>query len=190
MQDPWSSFPRRTLRLQNRSYHTVYDDRRRIYVPGTRPPEVPKPRIRRSRLKIRAANNPVRNVIKVAREYEAFLARPEVYGYRQVAQNFGISKVMVSYYLTLLNRLPTDFISWLETCEEELPLTFFSLKRLRPVTMLDEPDRRPELVVLTRKLIEEMQGDPSEAVPALLELLGESALATPKPREHRSIQLD
>ncbi|TWT58322.1 hypothetical protein KOR42_16960 [Thalassoglobus neptunius] len=190
VQDACRSFPRRTLRLQNRSYYTVYDDRRRIYVPGNRPPEVPKPRIRPSRLKIRAANNPTRNVIKVAREYEAFLARPEVYGYRQVAQNFSISKVMVSYYLTLLNRLPADFISWLENCEEELPLTFFSLKRLRPVTMLDEPDRRPELLVLTRKLIEEMQGEPSEAVPALLELLGESSLATPKPREHRSIQLD
>jgi hypothetical protein len=97
---------------------------------------------------------------------------------------------MVSYYLTLLNRLPVDFISWLEACEEELPLTFFSLKRLRPVTMLDEPDRRPELVALARKLIEEMQGEPSEAVPVLLELLGEPTLATPNPREHRSIQLD
>lgn len=129
-------------------------------------------------------------MIKVACKYEAFLARPKVYGYHQFAQNFGISKVMVSYYLTLLKRLPTDFISWLETCEEELPLTFFSLKRLRPVTMLDEPDRRPELVALSRKLIEEMQGDPSEAVPALLELLGESSLATPIPREHCSIQLD
>ena len=190
MQDACSFFPRRTLPLQNRRYYTVYDDRRRIYVPGNRPPEVPKPRISPSRLKIRAANNPTRNVIKVAREYEAFLARPEVYGYRQVAQKFGISKVMVSYYLTLLNRLPVDFISWLEACEEELPLTFFSLKRLRPVTMLDEPDRRPELVALARKLIEEMEGEPSEAVPILLELLGEPTLATPNPREHRSIQLD
>lgn len=96
MQDHLSSIPRRRLRIQNRSDHTVYEDRRRIYVPGTRPPEVPKPRIRRSRPKIRAANNPDRNVIKMAREYEALLARPEVYGYRQVAQNFRISKVMVS----------------------------------------------------------------------------------------------
>lgn len=103
VQDACSSSSRRTLPLRNRRYYTVYDERRRVYVPGDRPKEIPKPRIRLSRLKIRAANTPTRNVIKVAREYKAFLARPEVYGYRQVAENFGISKVMVSYYLTLLN---------------------------------------------------------------------------------------
>ena len=90
----------------------------------------------------------------MAREYEAFLAQSDVYGHRQVAQNFSISKVMVSYYLTLLNRLPTDFISWLENCEENLPLTFFSLKRLRPVTMLDEPDRYPEARIFPCSIVE------------------------------------
>ena len=148
-----------------------------------------KPQIKRSRLRSRAENTAVRNVISVAREYEAHLALPGVYSYREVAANFGVSKVMVSYYLTLLARLPADFLAWLEACTEKLPLTFFSLKRLRPVTLLDEADRKAALLALIRTLIEEMEGQPSEAVPKLLRIMDDELHQAPG-RFFRAIQLD
>ena len=47
-------------------------------------------------------------------------------------EQFGISKVTVGYHLALLTRLPADFVAWLEACTEDLPLAFFSLRRLGP----------------------------------------------------------
>jgi hypothetical protein len=168
----------------------VYDEGRRKYARGDRPQRAVTPRINQSRLRGRAANNPVRNIISVAREYEKHLARSDIFGYRQVAEHFGVSKVMVSYYLALLNRLPQVFIAWLECCTENIPLAFFSLKRLRPVTRLDEDERKGMLLALAQTLVTEMEGEPSDAVPELLRLQGEQSISGPRSREHRSIQLD
>jgi hypothetical protein len=72
-----------------------------------------------SRLRIRTANTVVRtvvrNVVPVSREYEAYLSLPNDYTYLEVSEHFGISKVMVSYYLALLTRWSQDFLAWLES---------------------------------------------------------------------------
>lgn len=62
---------------------------------------------------------------------------------------------------------------WLEACTEDLPIAFFSLRRLRPVTMMPEPERKGSLLELARTLVREMEGHPSEAVPDLLWMLDE-----------------
>jgi hypothetical protein len=41
-----------------------------------------------------------------------------------------------------------DFVAWLEACKEELPLVFFSLMRLRAVTILQETDRKETMIRL------------------------------------------
>lgn len=190
MPDTGSFFRGKVLRLENIGYYTIYENRRRKFIFGPRPKNLTAPRIRRSRLKIRAETQAIRNVIAIAREFEAFLARPEVYGYQQVAKHFGVSKVMVSYYLALLTRLPADFVAWLETCTEELPVAFFSLRRLRTVTILEEAKRKDALLTLAQTLVQELDGHPSQAVPVLLRLLIGELVSRQDGRELRGIETD
>lgn len=72
-----------------------------------------------------------------------------------------------------------EFLSRLEACQEELPLTFLSLKRLRPVTMLDEADRKAALLALAQTLVNEMETQASASVPELLPLLGTPSVDGP-----------
>lgn len=59
----------------------------------------------------------------------------------------------VSCHPALLNRLPADFVASLEAGTEVLPPAFFSLRRLRPVTMRPEPEQKGVLLELARSLI-------------------------------------
>jgi hypothetical protein len=159
-------------------------------VPGRSPEPQRKPKIRRSRLRIRADYAPIRNVIAIARQYEAYLKEAGIYTYRQAAEHFSTSKVTVGYQLALLNRLPADFVAWLEACtQEDLPMAFFSLRRLRPVTMMLEPERKRALLELARTRVREMEGQSSESVPELLWMLDEELQQMPR-RLLRSIMLD
>lgn len=71
-----------------------------------------------------------RNVVRVAQEYNRFLSRHEVTGYRQVAEHFGVTKARVSHYLSVL-QLPQGFLSWLEKCNDPIILNYFTERRLR-----------------------------------------------------------
>ena len=76
---------------------------------GKRPPEI-RSRKKRSRLLTRVDNGRFKNVVHVARQYQAFLDRDDVVGYKQVAERFGVTKASISQYLGILNRLPEDFL--------------------------------------------------------------------------------
>lgn len=68
-------------------------------------------------------------------------------------------------------------------------MTCFSLRRLRPATMLPESERKGALLELARTLLREMEGQPSEAVPELLWMLDEELHQMPRCLL-RSIMLD
>ena len=68
-------------------------------------------------------------------------------------------------------------------------MAFFSLRRLRPVTLMSEPERKAALLELARTLVRKMKGLPSEAVPELLWMLDEELHQMPR-RLLRSIMLD
>ncbi len=131
----------------------------------------------------------MKNVIKVARQYEEYLLRTEVLGYRDVADHFGVTKPTVSYYRALLHRLPDDFVSWLESCKDPQVLAFFSQKRLRPITRIDQTMQRAALRAEADRLATDLDGE-SDVVSELLRLLDDETLPTPKPREFRAIQID
>lgn len=75
-----------------------------------------------------------RNVVQIARGFNEFSIRPEVQGYQQIAEHFGVTKATVSHYLSILQRLPQAFVTWLEKCDDSSVLSFFTERRLRPVT--------------------------------------------------------
>ncbi len=71
----------------------------------------------------------------------------------EVAGHFGLSRAMVSYHLSLLRRLPPDFVEWLEGNEDPAVLSFFTERRLRPVCRIANTD---EQVKRLREMMEEM----------------------------------
>lgn len=152
------------------SFYAKMEQKKRVLVSGTKPviygTAMPTMRLQRS-----AAMKPLLNCIHVARRYEAELKLPSSKNYTVVGERFGVSRVAVCYNVALLNRLPKDFIAWLENCTEEAPLRFFSLKRLRPVTLLSVDQQREALRDLTERLSHKMKGAPSKALRALERLL-------------------
>jgi len=84
------SFFREKLRCpRNHYYHKVYVDSARMYVPGRSPKPRRKTKVRRLRLWIWADDVPIRNVIAIARQYEAYLKEPGIDTYRQSAEHFS-----------------------------------------------------------------------------------------------------
>jgi hypothetical protein len=57
----------------------------------------------------------------------------------QVAEQFGVSRAMVSYHLALVTRLPSSFVTWLRAIDDPAILRYFLERRLRPVTKFTDP---------------------------------------------------
>lgn len=170
-------------------FYVGFLNRKRIFKVGRRPPSEPVPSTAKSRWRRRAEKRTVKNAIKVAREYEAYLARPEVIGYREVAQHFGVTKATISHYRALLHRLPEEFVSWLEAATDHLVLAFFSQRRLRPITLICHSKQKAALLKEARQLEVELNEE-STALDGLFEIIEQTELPAPDQREHRSIQID
>jgi hypothetical protein len=92
--------------------------------------------------KSRQAGRPTaRNVVQIAREFHQHLMRPEVKGYKQIAEQFGVTKASVSHYLSILRRLPQGFVEWLGKCDDSVILAYLTERRLRPVTRLPRSEQ-------------------------------------------------
>lgn len=74
---------------RNHYNYTVYVDSAQMYFPGRSPKPRRKTKVRRSRLRIWADDVPIRNVIAIARQYEAYLKEPGIDTYRQSAEHFS-----------------------------------------------------------------------------------------------------
>ena len=116
----------------------------------------------------------MRNVVQMAREFDEIAMRPGINGYKQVAEQFGVTKATVSHYLSILRRLPQEFVEWLGNCDDPAVLTYFSERRLRSITRLPKSEQLRWLRATAGQLLGE-----ASAVVKLLERLdgavGESA---------------
>ena len=101
-----------------------------------------------------------------------------------------MTKATVSYYLSLLRRLPQDFIEWLEACNDEQALAFFSLKRLRPIARLSEESAQRTTLLNKSVQLSIDLGERSDTIADLLRILGKQDHSPLPRREHRAIQLD
>jgi hypothetical protein len=138
-------------------------------------------------------NQPPQNPIRVARRYERFL---QTNGgvYADAAAAFGVSKATICYYISLIRRLPKDFVSWLEGQDDPLVLGYFRECRLRRITRLEsEQVKREELA----RLVTELQCQAGGNSPELAEIMGllaehggGSAVIPWMGKEPRVIQLD
>ena len=162
-------------------FYTVQVNRKQKMEAGKRPLEL-RSRKKRSRLLTRVDSGRFKNVVHVARQYQAFLDRDDVVGYKQVAGHFGVTKASISQYLGILNRLPEDFVGWLAHCEDQAVVALFGKKKLNVIAKQPSVQHKQLLLAEAQK------------IPALLDLLPVeyhdllvllSAEPQPRTREHR-----
>ena len=144
-------------------------------------------RKKRSRLLTRVDGGRFKNVVHVARQYQTFLDLDDVVGYKQVAEHFGVTKASISQYLGILNRLPEDFVGWLEHCDDLALVAFFGKKKLNVIAKQPSEQHKQSLLVEAQKIPSLLDSLPT----GYHELL---AVVTPAPeprsREYRGIRLD
>ena len=100
-----------------------------------------------------------------------------------------MSRVTICHYMALVQRLPADFVSWLEPQDDVLVLTCFRECRLREVTRLDgELAQRRRLAEMAREA-RATAPDTASDLGALLDWAG--TVAPPRlGKELRAICLD
>jgi hypothetical protein len=64
----------------------------------------------------------------------------------QVAEHFGVSRATVSYHIALVTRLPRGFIDRLRQCDDPDILSYFTERRLRPVTRVVDRDQQSAML--------------------------------------------
>ena len=79
---------------------------------------------------------------------------PSFQTYSQIAEHFGVSRATVAYYLALLTRLPSSFVTWLRDCNDPGILSYFTERRLRPLTRIDDAT---EQAARLRQMMEDSQ---------------------------------
>ena len=139
-------------------------------------------RKKRSRLLTRVDGGRFKNVVHVARQYQAFLDIDDVVGYKQVAEHFGVTKASISQYLGILNRLPEDFVGWLEHCDDLALVAFFGKKKLNVIAKQPSEQHKQSLLVEAQKIPSLLDLLPVEYHDLLVLL---SAEPQPRTREHR-----
>ena len=92
--------------------------------------------------------------------------RPGTKRYKQVAEQIGVTKARVSHYLAIFHRLPSEFVEWLDDCNDPVVLAYFTERRLRPVTRLPGLEQ----VRWLREAVSELDGAGSK-VDELLDIL-------------------
>jgi hypothetical protein len=99
------------------------------------------------------SNQKRENPILVAERFQAQLRLPSFSTYAQVADYFGVGRVMVAYHIALLVRLPADFVDWLRGCEDPTVLRHFTERRLRPLTRVRSQDEQVAILERMKKRV-------------------------------------
>jgi len=77
-------------------------------------------------------------VLDEARRYREYLERKDVNTKAEIAEMFGISRARVAQYLNLL-KLPNKIIKFLDNNRENSEVRkYFTERRLRPLTLIDD----------------------------------------------------
>ena len=78
--------------------------------------------------------NPIRTARMYLQERESDPSKT----YGEIAEMFGVGRGVVHNHIRLVNRLPKEFVNWLEHQEDPDVLQVFSEWKLRPITKLND----------------------------------------------------
>ncbi len=110
-----------------------------MFEAGERPPEFGNQVPDQRRWKRFSSRKHRPGPIVIADEFMAEYRRVKAATYADLADRLGVSRPTVTYYMALLTKLPDDFVAWLRAEKDPEVVTFFSERRLRPLTRLAGP---------------------------------------------------
>jgi len=152
-------------------FFTRSKDRRQYIVCGHKPKGFGRRKPTQRSWKSLVRSRPPKNPIRVARKYEEFLQSGDC-SYADAAREFGVTKVTVCYYTSLLRRLPPDFVRWLEGQDDPQVLGCFRERRLRPITRLEPDEAKQEALTGLVEELHARNGENGEELPDALRMLG------------------
>ncbi len=82
------------------------------------------------------------NPVNRARQYQEALDSGDCASYGAVGRRFGVSRIEVCHYVTILRRLPVDVVAVVESEADARRRRRFSLKRLLAIARLSDDARK------------------------------------------------
>ena len=87
-----------------------------------------------------------KNIVAIAIKVNEYLKTDTQRTHTDAGVHFGISRARVSQLMTILEKLPDDFIEKMGQCDDQTLLKAFSGKRLLKITTIEsEKERRNEI---------------------------------------------
>jgi hypothetical protein len=122
------------------------------------------------------------NPIHIARAYLEERGGQNACSYADIARKFGVSRAEVCYHIGLVNRLPEEFVAWLEQCDDPKVLRVFNERQLRPITPIENQLKQWEQL---KKLSGQLDHRLSYAKQRISQLANESTTSSfiSEPRE-------
>ncbi|MBN2120703.1 MAG: hypothetical protein JW734_06580 [Candidatus Omnitrophica bacterium] len=87
-----------------------------------------------------------KNIVAEAVLFYNYLKEDPARNYTQTGQRFGVSRARVSQLMSLIERLPKEFIDNLKDCQDQQLLQIFSGRTLLKIAKLNTPERRQERI--------------------------------------------
>ncbi len=83
-----------------------------------------------------------KNIVAMAVRVQEYLAENPQRTYTAAGRHFGVTRARVTQLMTILEKLPDDFISIMKTTEDQSLLKRFSGKTLLRIAALNTPEQR------------------------------------------------
>jgi hypothetical protein len=91
-----------------------------------------------------------KNIVAIAVRIQVYLAEDPQRTYTDAGAHFGVTRSRVSQLMTLLEKLPDEFITMLKTTEDQSLLKRFSGKSLLRITGLSSLEQRQAHITTIR----------------------------------------
>ena len=89
-----------------------------------------------------------KNIVAMAVKVNEYLVQNPQRTYTSAGNHFGVTRARISQLMTILEKLPDDFIEMMGQCDDQTLLKAFSGKRLLKIAGLENEQNRREAIEL------------------------------------------
>lgn len=93
-----------------------------------------------------------KNIVAMAVRVQEYLAENPQRTYTTAGRNFSVTRARISQLMTILEKIPADFISVLKATNDQAILKRFSGKTLLKIAALNSPESRKQTIDRLQKL--------------------------------------
>ena len=87
-----------------------------------------------------------KNIVAMAVRVQEYLVQDPQRTYTAAGRNFGVTRARISQLMTILEKLPGDFLSTMKTTEDQTLIKRFSGKTLLKIAALNSPQSRKQTI--------------------------------------------